>query len=640
MLSFFNQAFDLNTIKAYTFAIGKNCASTSFTFSLSETKGIELRIPRIVATKELSVHLYTESGDPYRSFSCKWCAQHADLDIYRAYLGKDVAKGLYFFDFEADTPFGRVYFNKGPCGHASASYNASPSRFQLTVSEFAYEEPKALYGGIIYQIFVDRFSRGDRVIKKKGGVYPEDWSVIPEYPQYPGAPLKNNTFYGGNLLGIVKRLDYLKSLGVSAIYLTPIFKSPSNHKYDTADYMTVDEAFGGDAALQRLIKSAKEQGIEVILDGVFNHTGADSVYFNKMGTYDTIGAYNSTNSPYFDWYDFKSYPDEYTTWWGVQILPKINPDISSCRNFISGSGGVIEKYMKMGILGFRLDVVDELSDDFIKHIKETQAKHRKDSVLYGEVWEDASNKIAYDKRKSYYHGDELDGVMNYPLRRGIIDFVTLKGTETLIYALTEVYENAPKRIANLEMNLLGTHDTERILTALASTSTDGLNNDELAVKRLSESERALAKRRLIVSYTILATLPGIPMIYYGDEVGLEGYKDPFNRLPYPYENVENDIRMAYAAIGKIRRGASVYKTGEFKLLHIDENILAFLRYDSKGAYLTVANVSEHSYDISFSANAVSMTEGRESTTFKITGISAGIYLLKDRKTNIIIKNNR
>lgn len=192
---------------------------------------------------------------------------------------------------------------------------------------------------------------------------------MPEYPAYPGAPLKNNRFYGGTLLGIIDKLEYIRSLGVDTIYLSPIFDAASNHKYDTADYMSVDSMFGGEKAFKALIKKAHEYGIGIILDGVFNHTGSDSIYFNKYGHYKTLGAYQSKKSKYYSWYDFKNYPDEYTAWWGIDILPRIHPDKPDCRKYFVGKDGVIAKYASMGIDGFRLDVADELSDDFIAEIK-------------------------------------------------------------------------------------------------------------------------------------------------------------------------------------------------------------------------------------------------------------------------------
>ena len=407
-----------------------------------------------------------------------------ECDAFEAELPR-MQVGLYYLRFEADTARGRYYSRREGANYYLAE-EAAAFDFQLLISDFLYEKPSWIYGGIIYHVFVDRIFRGTETPPSAGGILDPDWeNGIPEYPPYPGAPLKNNTFFGGNLDGVRLKLSYIASLGVNCIYLSPIFRAASNHKYDTGDYTTVDEAFGGDAALLRLVAEAEDYGIRIILDGVFNHTGDDSMYFNKYGHYDTVGAYQSKDSPYYSWYDFEKFPDKYTSWWGIDILPRINPDNPECRAYFTGDGGVIEKWMRCGIGGFRLDVADELSDGFIESIKECISKIRPDAILYGEVWEDASNKIAYEKRRSYYHGNALDGVMNYPLRTGIIRYLRFGETEPLRYALTDIMENAPKRIRDAQMNLLGTHDTERILTVLGGEFPEDGDNAAYAAYRMS-----------------------------------------------------------------------------------------------------------------------------------------------------------
>ncbi len=505
---------------------------------------------------------------------------------------------LTFFYIKVHLPGGSLYIKRWGEPYVTESEKIC-DLFQITVSDFKFKKPEKLYGGIIYHIFVDRFNRGGNVPLTEGAkLLSGEWKTIPEYPEYPGAPLKNNTFYGGTLYGIIEKLDYIKSLGVSAIYLSPIFRAASNHKYDTADYMTVDEMFGGEKALSELIKKAEEQGISIILDGVFNHTGDDSIYFNKYSRFDTVGAYNSKESPYYSWYDFKDYPEKYTAWWDISILPRINPDIPECGEYLAGEGGVIDKYRKMGVYGFRLDVADELSDNFISKIK-SRLSSDGESMLYGEVWEDASTKVAYDVRKSYYQGKELDGVMNYPLRVGFIDYLTTKSTDKLRYALTDIIYNAPKRIRNAQMNLIGSHDTYRALTALSGVSPEGKTNAELAVFRLSKSDRERAKKRLMSAYTALATLPGIPAVFYGDEAGMEGYSDPFCRMPYPWGKEDEEILRHYKNIGKLRRENDVYKEGDYNLLYLTSELLIFARYGKVHTYITAINNSEKHITLSF-----------------------------------------
>ena len=275
--------------------------------------------------------------------------------------------------------------------------------------------------------------------------------------------------------------------------------------------------------------------------------------------------------------------------------------------------------------------MDELSDEFISLIKKRLNMHNKSSVLYGEVWEDGSNKIAYDVRKKYYLGEELDGVMNYPIRKGIIDFLTVYDPSSLEYALTDIINNAPSRIRNMQMNLLGTHDTERILTLLGGERSEGRSNEYLSKKKLDDLERGTAKRRLRMAYAILATVPGIPAIFYGDEAGLEGYHDPFNRMPYPWGREDNNLINYFRNIGSIRRDNDVYKEGEFKLSSLDASTLVFERYDEEHSYITFVNNSKQSKRVEFSSIASAMiTNGKElsSTVFELAAYTAQIFKTK------------
>ena len=606
----------------------KNGSSSAF--EISEAAKIRILLPRLLGAVSVSVRIFCESLDREIGYlSAEWSDYKKEYDVYEVHFDPcEIGVGLYFFMVEIDTQIGRLYGYK--CGNAlvfSPDYSKN-ALYQLSVSDFKYRKSNDKLGGIIYHIFVDRFNKGGEVKPKPGTVIDDDWRTIPEYPLYPGAPLKNNHFYGGTLWGITEKLDYFKSLGVNTLYLSPIFDAASNHKYDTGDYMSIDSMFGGEEAFLDLLAKAKEKGIGIILDGVFNHTGSDSLYFNREGHYDSVGAYQSPMSEYFTWYDFQDFPNKYTSWWGIDILPRIHPDKPSCRKYFIGKGGVIEKYARLGIDGFRLDVADELSDDFIAEIKKKLNRHNKESVLYGEVWEDGSNKIAYDVRKRYYLGNELDGVMNYPVRKGIIEYLTTYNPGALAYALTDVVDNAPKRIRDMQMNLLGTHDTERILTVLGGERSDGRSNEYLSKKKMNDLERGTAKRRLRMAYVILATIPGIPAIFYGDEAGLEGYHDPFNRLPYPWGREDHNLINYFRKIGSIRRENEVYKEGEFKLLYIDSNVLVYERYDESYAYITFVNNSKQYWRVEFSSPTralVSENDEQELNSFDIPAYTAQIF---------------
>ncbi len=600
----------------------------SSAFNVDEKITINVLLPENIGTISAKIIIYSEKcNDICEIVSGEWTDRAGAFDVYSFTPFTPLDVGIYFFRIELKTSHSTLY-SSGEIYNLKFSdrYVTSP-HLQLSVTDFKHQAPDALYGGIIYHIFVDRFNRGGEVKLSDGArLLSGEWQSIPEYPEYPGAPLKNNTFYGGTLFGIADRLDYISSLGVTAIYLSPIFSSPSNHKYDTADYMSVDEMFGGDEALIHLINEAKSRGIKIILDGVFNHTGSDSIYFNKYGRYKTIGAYQSESSPYYDWYDFQNHPDEYTCWWGIDILPRINPDKPSCGDFFTAEGGVISKYRDMGIYGMRLDVVDELSDNFVSNIKNTLTKNG-EAVLFGEVWEDASNKIAYGIRKHYYLGCELDGVMNYPLRAGMLDYFTGKGIGKLLYALREVMINAPDRIMHAEMNLLGTHDTERILTLLSGESAIGLKNSELAYVRLSKSSRKKATEKLISAYTVLATLPGIPTIFYGDEAGMEGYSDPFNRMPYPWGREDKKLISHYKKVGRIRKKYnSAYSKGAFSLLCLTDNLLAFSRRAGSEIYITVYNNSDNEISITSEHETKSLIRNRVSAAQGLMPYSADIFL--------------
>ncbi|MBQ9121696.1 MAG: glycoside hydrolase family 13 protein, partial [Clostridia bacterium] len=453
------------------------------------------------------------------------------------------------------------------------------------------ERPEpAIVGGTMYHVFVDRFFRSGKSEPREGSILNEDWdNGTPQYAERPGGFVANNMFFGGDLWGVIEKLDYIASLNVNCIYLSPIFEAASNHKYDTADYLRVDSAFGGDEALATLVKEAEKRGIYVILDGVFNHTGADSRYFNKFGNYEDLGAYQSKESPYYKWYAFKKYPDEYESWWGVDILPHIRSDEPEYRRFIYDE--VVDKWMRFGIAGFRLDVADELSDDFLSGFTRKVKEMRPDAVVYGEVWEDASNKIAYGMRKRYFQGAELDSVMNYPLRTGLISYLTEGNDYAMREAMIMLYSHYPDKSRNLLMNLLGTHDTERILTRLVGDDFGNPSNAHLAKKRLSPEARKKGIRMLKQAYTVAATVPGVPCIYYGDEAGMEGYRDPFNRMPFPWGKEETELTDWYRGLGKLRKECSIFAHGGIDLHVCTPHYLAYSRFLGEDSILVVINRS-------------------------------------------------
>lgn len=593
-------------------------------FSLDETITIEVALKRTVPLISLSLCFSRDGGGYSRELAFLLDRSVADRDYYILKIARgEIGVGIYFGTLKLVLPTKTLYSSGS--GTVLSFSTTSHSSLQLSVYK-PHDAPKDYYGGIIYHVFVDRFNKGLDGAYNKGEVLVEDWSCgIAEYPEYPGAPMKNNTFYGGTLGGIIKKLDYIKSLGADTIYLSPVFDAASNHKYDTADYMTIDAAFGGERSFKRLISACHKRGIKVILDGVFNHTGADSIYFNRYGNYPSVGAYQSPNSEYSDWYEFDSFPDKYKCWWDIEILPRLNLKSEGARALIIGKGGVIDKYTSLGVDGFRLDVADELSDEFIASIKSIIKNRSEKPILYGEVWEDASNKIAYDTRKSYYNGTELDGVMNYPLRKGLIDYVLNKNTEALAYAVGEVYINAPYEVSNAQMNLLGTHDTRRILTVLGGTSADGLPNSTLKGLRMDKGTREVASKRLMALYAVISMLPGIPTVFYADEAGLEGYGDPFNRMPYPWGKADKRILSHYRRIGELRRSLDVLKLGKFTLHHLDERLFVFERGEGQSGVIVAYNNSDKDIRIAFDSPECELVSSTRKKDFTLPPYSTYIF---------------
>lgn len=560
------------------------------------------------------------------SVPLEWITFENGHDVFEAEIKVsdfcDSNGGLFFYRYEFKTYYGERYCVSD--GFSELSVNALPSERQLLVydadNEITYS-PK----GIIYHIFVDRFRRSGKCEIKKSSVLNEDWeNGIPEYAKKNGDFLKNNTVFGGDLYGIVEKLDYIKSLGTELIYLSPIFDAYSNHKYDTGDYMKVDPSFGGDEALEYLVSEAKKRGIGIILDGVFNHTGDDSVYFNRRGTYPSVGAYQSKQSPYFGWYTFRNFPDDYECWWGIRILPRVRCDEPSYRKFICGEGGVIEKWMRKGIRGFRLDVADELSDGFICEIRETMKREAPDSVLYGEVWENASNKVSYGVRREYFRGKELDSVMNYPLRKAVIEYLRNGNAAQFKTLLYDVYGTYPPFAVRLLMNFLGTHDTERIMTALAGAPSDGKTNRELATLKMTSEERERGTKLVRLAFAIVFTVPGIPCVFYGDEAGMEGYHDPFNRRPFPWGRENCEISDFIRALSVIRAENDAFADGDFLIREANADFAVLERKNKGGGVMTFVNRSEKEFTVCFDCPVNDLLNGERTSEKRIEPLSCAI----------------
>ncbi len=499
--------------------------------------------------------------------------------------------GLYFYGFFF--PNRDLYFAMG--NERNGIFTQTPAFYQLLVYTDDYSTPDWFKGGVMYQIFPDRFRKsGDRPIKANK-ILRYDWGGLPAFRPNERGIVENNDFFGGNLKGIEEKLDYLKSLNISVIYLNPIFEAYSNHRYDTGNYLKIDTLLGDEEDLKSLITKANELGIKIILDGVFNHTGDDSIYFNKYGRYDEIGAYQSKDSKYYDWYNFHEHPDKYDSWWGISTLPAVN-EFSSFNEFINGKDGVIQHWLKLGIGGYRLDVVDELPDAFVENLRSAAKEINKDAIVIGEVWEDASNKIAYGARRRYFQGKELDSVMNYPLKDAIINFVLTNDTSVLLNTIDALRDNYPKQALDCLMNILGTHDTIRILTALSQET--AYTKEEMAVKRLSPEKKKETIEKLKVATLLQYTLFGVPSVYYGDETGMEGYTDPFCRFCFDWLNIDQDLYEFYKRLGEIRN-CPVFKDGIYRTIFKDKSLIVFERVKDGKSLIVYVNRADTKYTIKF-----------------------------------------
>ncbi|SEO47997.1 bifunctional glycogen debranching protein GlgX/4-alpha-glucanotransferase [Propionispora vibrioides] len=511
--------------------------------------------------------------------------------IYQGELTAPENPGLLWYYFIVEE-YQRTYYygnnprNQGGCGRI---YREPPASYQITVYQQGATTPAWLKQSVMYQIFPDRFYNGkDGQVSgaPANSMIHTDWNNVPYYVRdCDTKEIMYYDFFGGNLQGIIKKLPYLQELGIDVVYLNPIFKSASNHRYDTGDYHQIDPMLGDEAVFEELCREAKKRGISFILDGVFSHTGSDSLYFNKEGRYPGTGAYQSPQSPYYSWYRFTEYPEKYEAWWGIDTLPNVREMEPTYVDFIiEGEDSVVKHWLKKGARGWRLDVADELPDTFIKKLRTHLKQVDPDNVLIGEVWEDASLKTAYSELRQYLWGDELDSVMNYPFRKILLDFVLgLKDAEETHSALLSLCENYPKENFYALMNLIGSHDVPRIITLLGEAPPgDTISVGKQARFRLDSEKRQLALARLKLLSLWQMTFPGVPAVYYGDEAGLEGYRDPYNRGTYPWGREDQALLTWYKKIIALRKAHPVFSTGTWELLYAGGDIYGYIRRIENG----------------------------------------------------------
>ncbi|MCL2838301.1 MAG: glycoside hydrolase family 13 protein [Oscillospiraceae bacterium] len=517
--------------------------------------------------------------------------------------------------------------------------------YQITVYDKDFTVPQWFRDGIMYQIFVDRFAKSCR-----GGILPPvEKNILPkvryrnwnEPMQFHQHPFENgyaaNDFYGGNLEGVIEKLPYLKELNVSIIYLNPIFEAYSNHKYDTADYKNIDSYFGDNETFTHLCKEAEKFGIKVILDGVFSHTGADSLYFNKYGTYgENVGAYRDKTSPYREWYEFGD-GNSYQSWWGCTTLPNVKELTPSYLDYILRSDdSVVKLWLDRGASGWRLDVADELPPEFLKILRREVKSKDPNAIIIGEVWEDASNKISYGAQREYLLGGELDTVMNYPFKDNVIAFVLGHiCANTLHRRMMRIFENYPRDCAFALMNLVGGHDVVRLKSTLGEMYDDpNVPKYDKQFWKLSPEAEALATKRQKLITLLQMTFVGVPCIYYGDEIGMQGLSDPLNRATMKWSDGDSELLKYYRCLTKIRRERDVLRRGEYKTVYAQDGVFAFVRFNESEKILCIVNRDNEDREVRLDPDCeklVSLIDGavESSKILKIKSLEGNIYELYD-----------
>ena len=538
-----------------------------------------------------------EDGCQAESHPLHWCGYQGSHDRYTVTYTPP-HPGLYWYYFSVELADGLHYCARGYGGQAEL-LEAVGDKYQLTVYDGEYHTPRWFGEGITYNIFPDRFCRdkapeqpeSEGVVER---VLHQNWDDIPVYLPDEHGEILNNDFFGGTLRGVYAKLDYLESLHVTTIYFNPIFQAYSNHRYDTGDYKRIAPLLGCEEDFRALCSEAARRGMRVVLDGVFNHTGSDSLYFNKEGRYGPGGAYRDPRSPYRSWYCWKdAAANMYESWWGFQSLPKLNSRDESWREFLCGENGIVRHWLRLGADGWRLDVVDEYPDELVRMIRQAARAEKPDALIIGEVWEDASCKEAYGEHRQYLMGHELDSVMNYPLRQTILDFLLRGDGAAFRLRLWELLEHYPRPCWDVMMNLLSSHDVPRAITALGGTPMQHRDRDwQRAHNTLTVAQYYRGRQLFMLGTLMTMTLPGMPCLYYGDEAGLVGYADPFNRGTYPWGREDTGLRECIRQMAALRNGNSALSAGELEPLVCAAGMAAWRRRDETGEFIICVNPGE------------------------------------------------
>jgi 4-alpha-glucanotransferase len=535
---------------------------------------------------------------------------------------------LVWYYFVIRTQDGQTLYYGADSGEGSLLPH-EPRAYQITVYDGAFTTPRSWCEGIVYQIFPDRFRRSSWEDFRARAQYHlekgrflrihDRWSEDVCYAPAPGQEdYEPNDFFGGDANGVREKLPYLSELGVTAIYLNPIFESESNHRYNTADYHRIDPIFGNEDEFRALCAEAQKLGIRVMLDGVFSHTGADSRYFDRFSRYgDDVGAYESAESPYYKWYTFHDDRDHYESWWGFPSLPNVNELEPTYSDFIAGENGVLRHWANDGASSWRLDVADELPDEFIRILRKRVKQDDPEGVLLGEVWDDCSlNKYGPGGRRGYVSGDELDSAMNYPFTVAAIAFLTGRSDAyALNHTLQTLREHYPKPFYDACLNLISSHDIVRAATALAGApDRNSLSRKLQAAYRPNEKDAKRGALRLILATALQMTLPGVPCVYYGDEAGMTGMADPFNRRTYPWGEEDPETMRAFTALMHARRDTEALRHGLCRMGALSPEVFAVLRYLPQGGPCAARLINRSEREQSVSLKPECIAEGPDGET--------------------------
>ena len=618
MLRIINYALDVYQDKAVMGRLIHNAMTTDFSMQLCALEYAKLYLSVLGGVNSGLRHLPME--EYYRSpFGAVKCGETvtlrlvaADFDGSAELLANGAAypmeredEDAFAVDYTAPAEAGAVRYcfrlSNGVSFGAFGATAGDAEPWQLTVYDADFTVPAWAKGAIMYQILPDRFAPGGDAFDK-GVRYHRTLGRHVEVHRKWDDPVKYlpstrdvyypDDFYGGTLRGLTDMLPELREMGVQCIYLNPVFESDSNHRCNTADYKRIDPLLGDEGEFRALCGEARSYGIHVVLDGVFTHTGDDSVYFNKFSHYETPGAWQGESSPWYSWYRFENFPEQYVTWKGIPSLPEVNRDDPAWQEeIVRGEDSVLKHWLRRGVDGWRIDTAQEFSDALLSEMRRAVKSERPDALLVGEVWEDATTQWKDGAVRRYAMGGGLDSVMNYPLRAAMLNYALFQcDAAGLRDFLATQKMNYPAPMYHCLVNLLGSHDTARIRTVLGcGVFGDNMSPEERANFRLTEAQslrgRALQKLLAALQYA----LPGMPCVYYGDEEGMQGFSDPFCRATYELGMEEESLRDFYIELGRMRNGSEVLRTGDAAFASYGYDVICVLRWIGEKVVLAAVN---------------------------------------------------